>query len=157
MMNGLLIGMDAIFIGMMIFNLYWQSQIIVYAKYKISSLFVALFFAVWVLSAPIHSWSYIVMVAAFLTLAIMQGTGGIGKKKLVTNGFFASVLDYKNIEHITLIPVDLPSQASQVISVFTTSNNQNIQMTFKKSVNEIQTQLRQLIPSSTTIEITKVY
>ncbi|MBA1393699.1 hypothetical protein EQ500_07440, partial [Lactobacillus sp. XV13L] len=147
-MTGLLIFLDVMFIAVFIFNLYWQAQIIVPAKYKISCVIIAAIFAMWVWAGPISSWSYIIMVASFLTITLMQGTGGIGSKRLVNNGFFATVINYQRTSHVTLIPVQILNSSPQVISVFTTSNRQNIQMTFNRSVDELKKELRRVIPKN---------
>ncbi|AXX65452.1 hypothetical protein DS830_08105 [Bombilactobacillus bombi] len=155
-MTGLLIFLDIMFIAVFGFNLYWQSQIIVPAKYKSSCLILAAIFAVWILSGPINSWAYIIMAAAFLTVTLMQGTGGIGAKRLVTNGFFATLINYKSISHVTLIPVQVLHAKPQVISIFTTINRQNIQMTFNRSVDELKQELRQVIPQNIEIEVSQL-
>lgn len=152
----LLSAIDIFFLASLIFNLYWQAQIIVPAKYKVSSLVLTALFAVWILAIPIHSWLYIIMVAAVLTVTIMQGTGGLGSRWLVTNGFFAGVVNYQKLAHITLIPVQLPTMRPQVITIFTTISRQNIQMTFNHSWKEIQHELRQLVPDHIPIDVTQL-
>lgn len=149
----LLILIDIFFVAMLLNNLYWQSQIVVHAKYKISSLIIAVIFGVWVLSMPEDSWWYVVMVAAFLTVTLMQGTGGIAQKRLVTSGFFSNSLSYQKLTHVTLIPVELPNAPVQVISIFTVANRQNIQMTFKQSVAQLQQELKTVLPQNIEVEI----
>ena len=96
------------------------------------------------------------MVASFLTITLMQGTGGIGTKRLVTNGFFATVVNYQKIAHVTLIPVQVLNTQPQVISIFTMVSRQNIQMTFNRSVNELKKDLRKVIPQNIEIEISQL-
>ena len=155
-MTGLLIFLDILFIAVFIFNLYWQAQIIIPAKYIISCVFWTIFFAMWVWTGPINSWPYIIMVASFLTITLMQGTGGIGTKRLVTNGFFATVVNYQKIAHVTLIPVQVLNTQPQVISIFTMVSRQNIQMTFNRSVDELKKDLRKVIPQNIEIEISQL-
>lgn len=155
-MTGLLIFLDILFIAVFIFNLYWQAQIIIPAKYKISCVFWTIFFAMWVWTGPINSWPYIIMVASFLTITLMQGTGGIGTKRLVTNGFFATIVNYQKIAHVTLIPVQVLHTQPQVISIFTMVSRQNIQMTFNRSVDELKKDLRKVIPQNIEIEISQL-
>ncbi|UQS84166.1 hypothetical protein [Bombilactobacillus thymidiniphilus] len=152
----ILIIVDIFFLGSLVFNLYWQAQIVIKAKYKVFSAILTVIFAFWLLSVPSPSWAYIIMVSAFLTVTLMQGTGGLGKKKLVTSGFFSNVIAYDKITHVTLIPVELPSVKSQVVAVFTVNNRQSIQMTFKCSLADLQEQLSQVIPQSIEIEVTQL-
>ncbi|UQS82206.1 hypothetical protein MOO45_00485 [Bombilactobacillus folatiphilus] len=156
MADWIFILIDLFFIVAFLFNLFWQAQIVVPAKYKISSLVLTVFLAIWILSLPSDSWWYVLMVAAFLTTTLMQGTGGLGKKRLITNSFFAGVLGYQKVEHVTLVPIELPDTPAQVVAIFTTINRQNIQMTFKKSITDFQKDLQDVLPNNIKIDISRL-
>ncbi|NVY96470.1 hypothetical protein HU830_04705 [Lactobacillus sp. DCY120] len=152
MINWLVI-LDLLFLLILGFNLYWQAQIIVVAKYKYSSLILTIFFALWFWEVPQKSWTYVILVAAFLTVTLMQGSGGIGKSRLVTRGLFTSTISYAQLTHVTLIPVQIPTVKPQVVTVFTTLKQRNVQLTFNRSFEEVQTELRKLLPEKVKIEI----
>ena len=86
-MNVILIIVDIIFFLGAAFNVYWQSQIEIKSIYKVSSLIFAAFIGAWLLFSPTNQLSYIIMVALFMLLNIMNGVGGIGSKKIVINGW----------------------------------------------------------------------
>lgn len=135
------------------FGIYWQSQIILRARYKYTPVLLSILIGSWVLSAPSPNFAFIVLLAAFFTLNIMDGVGGIGSKRLVTNGFFSRVIDYSMITRLKMLPVTLPNGKSRVIAIFVINERQQIQMNFNQHLETLIKTLSGLLPASVKIEI----
>lgn len=136
-------------------NIYWQSKIIIKAKYKYTPVIISVFIASWLFDGTPVSIEYIILIAAFITVSIMNGTGGIAEKKVINNGFFSNAFDYNKITYITLIPIELGNK-SRVVVIFNINNKQNAQMIFDANVDVIEKELQKRVPSSTKIEIGKL-
>lgn len=137
-------------------GVYWQSQIVIRARYKFTPLIFSVLIASWVLTAPVNSWSFIIMLSAFFTLNIMDGVGGIGEKRLVTNGLFSRVIDYANITGIKMLPVTLPNGKNRVVAVFVINGRQQIQMNFNQTLEILVETLKKLLPESVQIDVEKL-
>ncbi|MDO1605778.1 hypothetical protein Q2T76_06865 [Lactobacillus sp. YT155] len=146
---------NAIFVTGAIFNIYWQSQITIRSRYKYTPIIVSGLFASWVVAGLSFSFGYIVLIALFLTIGIMDGVGGIGEKRLVNSGFFSSVYKYSQLAHITLIPVNL-GEKNRVVAIFNLTTRQSVQMIFNNELNVIKQELEKHINDSTEIEIGSV-
>lgn len=143
---------NGIFLAGAIFNIYWQSQITIKAKYKYFPLILSLIVTSWILGSSGFSIEYIIMIAFFLTTGIMSGVGGIGTRRLVNSGFFSNVFDYSKLAHITLIPVNIGTK-NRVVAIFNLSTRQSAQMIFDFDLSTVKTELEKHIPDSTSIEI----
>lgn len=146
---------NIIFLGGFAFNIYWQSQINIKAKYKYTPIIFSAILVSWMIEIPQISFDYIVLVAAFLTVGVMNGVGGIGEKRLVSSGFFSNVYEYSKLAHITLIPVDLGAK-SRVVAIFNTQSRQSAQMIFNNNLNEVQKELKRHVSDTTPIEIGQI-
>lgn len=135
------------------FGIYWQSQIVIRARYKFMPLIFSVLVGSWVLSNPVMDWTYVIMLSAFFTLNIMDGVGGIGTKRLVTNGLFSRVIDYANITALKMLPVTLPNGKTRVVAVFIINERQQIQMNFNQKLEVLLMTLKKLLPDSVQIEI----
>ncbi|MGR3742385.1 hypothetical protein [Companilactobacillus sp. DQM5] len=142
----------AIFVAGAAFNIYWQSQITIKAKYKFMPVVVSAFFVAWIFTGFEYSLSYIILVALFLTVGIMDGVGGIGEKRIVSSGFLSSVYEYSKLTNITLIPINLGNK-NRVVAIFNLNTRQSTQMIFNKELNVIKNELEKHINDSTKIEI----
>ncbi|GKQ43288.1 hypothetical protein RD055328_12110 [Companilactobacillus sp. RD055328] len=143
---------DIIFIAGAAFNIYWQSQITLKAKYKYTPIILSVIVVTWIIGGSGYSLEYIIMIAAFLTTGIMNGVGGIGTKRIVNSGFFSNVYDYKKLAHITLIPLTLGTK-ERVVAIFNINARQSAQMIFNKDLFTIKTELEKHVGDSTEIEI----
>lgn len=155
-MNVILIIVDIIFFLGAAFNVYWQSQIEIKSIYKVSSLIFAAFIGAWLLFSPTNQLSYIIMVALFMLLNIMNGVGGIGSKKIVINGFYSGVLDYSQIIHVTLIPIELQGSKPKVAVIFNTKRPQQVEMNFNMSYKEIQKFLDKKLSNEVSVEVGQI-
>lgn len=138
-----------------IFNIYWQSQIVIKAKYKYTPAIFSVILVSWMIEIPSMPFEYIILVAGFLTISIMNGVGGIGEKKLVSSGFFSNVFEYSKLSRITLIPIDLGAK-NRVVAIFNTETRQSAQMIFNNTVTEVREELKKHVPESTSIEIGQI-
>lgn len=155
-MNTLIILIDIIFLLGAVYNVYWQSQIEIRSIYKISTLIFAMVIGAWLLISPVNQLPYIVMVAEFVTLTIMNGVGGVGSKKIVTSGFYSGILDYSQIVHVTLIPIELAGRKPRVAVVFNTNRPQQIQLNFNTSYKTIESYLKSKLASGVQMEIGQI-
>ena len=155
-MNVILIIVDIIFFLGAAFNVYWQSQIEIKSIYKVSSLIFAAFIGAWLLFSPTNQLSYIIMVALFMLLNIMNGVGGIGTKKIVLNGFYSGVLDYSQVSHVTLIPIELQGQKPKVAVIFNTKRPQQVEMNFNVSYKEMQKFLDKKLSNEVSVEVGQI-
>lgn len=138
------------------FGIYWQSQIVIRARYKYTPIIFSVLIGSWVLTAPVNDWSFVIMLAAFFTLNIMDGVGGIGEKRLVTNGLFSRVIDYANITGIKMLPVTLPNGKNRVVAVFVINGRQQIQMNFNQKLETLVQTLKKLLPETVEIDVEKL-
>lgn len=138
------------------FGIYWQSQIVIRARYKFTPLIFSVLIGSWVLGNPVMSWPFIIMLAAFFTLNIMDGVGGIGTKRLVTNGLFSRVIDYANITALKMLPVTLPNGKTRVVAIFIINERQQIQMNFNQKLEVLMTALKSLLPETVEIEVDRL-
>lgn len=138
-----------------IFNIYWQSQITIKAKYKYMPVIFSVILVSWMVNIPAIPFEYIILVAGFLTISVMNGVGGIGEKRLVSSGFFSNVFEYSKLAHITLIPIDLGAK-SRVIAIFNTGARQSSQMIFNNTLKEVRDELKKHVPETTPIEIGQI-
>ncbi|HIY92654.1 hypothetical protein [Companilactobacillus sp. HBUAS56275] len=155
-MNVILIIVDIIFFLGAAFNVYWQSQIEIKSIYKVSSLIFAAFIGAWLLFSPTNQLSYIIMVALFMLLNIMNGVGGIGSKKIVINGFYSGVLDYSQIIHVTLIPIELQGSKPKVAVIFNTKRPQQVEMNFNMSYKDIQKFLDTKLSNEVSVDVGQI-
>lgn len=155
-MDLIIIIVDVVFLAGAVFNIYWQSQIEIRSVYKISSLVFAAFMGGWLMVSSSSDLPYIIMVAAFVTLTIMNGVGGIGEKKVVMNGFYSGVLDYSQIVHVTLIPIEIPQRKPKVAVIFNTKRTQQIQMSFNTSYKTVQDYLSNKLSSGVQVEVGQI-
>ncbi|MFC6323918.1 hypothetical protein [Companilactobacillus baiquanensis] len=155
-MNVIIIAIDVMFFLSAVYNVYWQSQIEIRSIYKVSTLIFAVVMGAWLLFSPVNQLAYIVMVAEFLTLTIMNGVGGIGNSKIILNGFYSGVLDYSRIIHVTLIPIEMTGKKPKVAVVFNTNRPQQIQMSFNKSYKDIENYLSDKLNSGVQMEIGQI-
>lgn len=155
-MDTFIIIIDIVFLIGAIFSIYWQSQIEIRSTYKLSTLIFAVFVGAWLLISPVNRLPYIFMVAEFVTLTIMNGVGGIGNKKIILSGFYSGVLDYSQIVHVTLIPIELPGQVERVAVIFNTNRAAQIQLNFKRSYKEIEKFLSDKLGKDVEVEIGQV-
>lgn len=155
-MDLIIIVVDVIFLAGAAFNIYWQSQIEIRSIYKVSSLIFATFIGFWLLVSATNDLPYIIMVAGFVTLTIMNGVGGIGEKKVVMNGFYSGVLDYAQIVHVTLIPIEVPERKPKVAVIFNTNRPQQIQMSFNTSYKTVQDYLSNKLSSGVQVEVGQI-
>jgi len=96
------------------------------------------------------------MVALFMLLNIMNGVGGIGSKKIVINGFYSGVLDYSQIIHVTLIPIELQGSKPKVAVIFNTKRPQQVEMNFNVSYKEIQKFLDKKLSNEVSVEVGQI-
>ncbi len=155
-MDGIIIFIDIVFLVGAIFSIYWQSQIEIRATYKLSTLIFAVFVGAWLMISPVNRLPYILMVAEFVTLTIMNGVGGIGSKKIILSGFYSGVLDYSQIVHVTLIPIEIPGQNERVAVIFNTKRPQQIELNFKRSYKDIEKYLEDKLSKDVQVEIGQV-
>ena len=155
-MDLLIIVVDVIFLAGAVFNIYWQSQIEIRSIYKISSLIFAAFIGSWLLFSATNDLPYIIMTASFITLTIMNGVGGIGEKKVIMNGFYSGVIDYAQIVHVTLIPIEIPQRKPKVAVIFNTKRTQQIQMSFNTSYKTVQDYLSNKLSSGVQVEVGQI-
>ena len=156
-MNYIVWFIDIVFAVTAIFNIYWQSQIVVRAKYKYSSLFWGLLIGYWLAAGSKYSLDFILLISLFVLLSFMGGIGGIGEKRLVSSGFYSGTIEYKRIKHILLIPAQIANVSrDQVLAVFNMNSGQTYQMTFNYSANDIYKELKKHISEDTQIEIGKI-
>ena len=155
-MNVILIIVDIIFFLGAAFNVYWQSQIEIKSIYKVSSLIFAAFIGAWLLFSPTNQLSYIIMVALFMLLNIMNGVGGIGSKKIVINGFYSGVLDYSQIIHVTLIPIELQGSKPKVAVIFNTKRPQQVEMNFNMYYKDIQKFLDTKLSNEVSVDVGQI-
>ncbi|MFD1472388.1 hypothetical protein [Companilactobacillus mishanensis] len=155
-MDGIIIFIDVVFLVGAIFSIYWQSQIEIRATYRISALIFAGIVGAWLMITPVDRLPYIFMVAEFVTLTIMNGVGGIGNKKIILSGFYSGVLDYSQIVHVTLIPIQLPGRNERVAVIFNTNRPQQIELNFKRSYKEIEKFLEDKLSKDVQVEIGQV-
>ena len=152
-MDILIIIVDIIFFLGAAYNVYWQSQIEIRSTYKISALIFAAFLGSWLLTSTANGLPYIVMVALFVMLTIMDGVGGVGTKKVVLNGFYSSLLDYSQIVHVTLIPIEVPDRKPKVAVIFNTTRLQQVELSFNSSYKDIENFLKSKLSSGVPVEI----
>ncbi|GAF40323.1 hypothetical protein FC83_GL003334 [Agrilactobacillus composti DSM 18527 = JCM 14202] len=139
------------------YSVYWQSQIILRARYNYFSAILGIVFSAWILATPAASnWPYIVAVSLFILVSIMNGVGGVGSRRLVTTGFFSRVIDYKTFAEVTLIPIDLPGGKNRVVGIFMTSTQQRVQLTFNQTVEAIRSELQKHIPDNVEINVENI-
>jgi len=155
-MGIILIIVDIIFFLGAAFNVYWQSQIEIRSIYKYSSLIFAGVIGAWLLVSPTSQIAYIIMVALFMLLNIMNGVGGVGTKKIVINGFYSGVLDYTQVEHVTLIPIELQGRKPKVAVIFNTKRPQQIEMNFNMSYKEMQKYLDKKLSNEVSVEVGQI-
>ncbi|AKP67977.1 hypothetical protein [Companilactobacillus ginsenosidimutans] len=155
-MYGIIIFIDVVFLVGAIFSIYWQSQIEIRATYKFSTLIFAVFVGAWLMVSPVNRLAYIFMVAEFVTITVMNGVGGIGNKKIILSGFYSGVLDYSQIVHVTLIPIEIPGQGERVAVIFNTKRPQQIELNFKRSYKEIEKFLQDKLSKDVQVEIGQV-
>ncbi|WP_125768860.1 hypothetical protein [Lapidilactobacillus wuchangensis] len=146
----------AALLGSMAFGIYWQSQIVIRARYKYTPVIFSILIGSWALSVPTMNWPFIILMAAFFTLNIMDGVGGIGGKRLVTNGLFSRVVDYSTITALKMVPVTLPNGKSRVIVLFVINDRQQIQMNFNQHLEILMKSLAQLLPDTVKIEVDRI-
>lgn len=155
-MDAVIIFIDIVFLVGAIFSIYWQSQIEIRATYRLTTLIFALFVGAWLLVSPVNKLPYIFMVAEFVTLTVMNGVGGIGAKKIILSGFYSGVLDYSQIVHVTLIPIELPGKDERVAVIFNTKRPQQIELNFKRSYKDIENYLQDKLSKDVEVEIGQV-
>lgn len=155
-MSVILLIVDVIFFFGAAFNVYWQSQIEIRSIYKISSLIFAGFIGAWLLISPTGQLSYVVMVALFMLLNIMNGVGGVGTKKIVLNGFYSGVLDYSQVEHVTLIPIEIQGRKPKVAVIFNTKRPQQVEMNFNISYKDMQKFLDKKLSNEVSVEVGQI-
>ena len=137
----------------MLFGIYWQSQIVIRARYKYTPLIFSLLIGGWALSEPINNFAFVILLAAFFTLNFMDGVGGIGSKRLVTSGLFSRVVDYSTVTALKVLPVTLPNGKVRVIIVFVINDAQQIQMNFNQGLEVLLKTLAKLLPETVKIEV----
>ncbi|WP_261806713.1 hypothetical protein [Lapidilactobacillus luobeiensis] len=143
----------AALLASMAFGIYWQSQIVIRARYKYTPLIFSLLIGGWALSMPITNFSFVILLAAFFTMNFMDGVGGIGSKRLVSSGLFSRVIDYSTITALKVLPVTLPNGKTRVIMVFVVNDQQQIQLNFNQHMEVLLKALAQLLPETVKIEV----
>lgn len=152
-----IIILDVAMLASAMYGIYWQSQITIRARYNFFTPILGIVFTAWILATPVASnWPYVIAVSAFILVMIMDGVGGIGRKRVVTTGFFSRVVPYQSFAEITLIPLDLPDGKDRVVAIFMTVTHQRMQLTFNQTVDTLRTELRKYLPETVEINVQNI-
>lgn len=144
--------MDIILAAYAINGIYWQGQLEMRARYNYWPAIIAFMFSFWIFTTPTNSPSYILFIALFLLINIMAGVGGVGRKRILASGIFSRPMTYATIQAITLVPIPTMRGKERVLGVFITQHQQQVQLIFNETVDNLKKQLQKYTPDN--VEIT---
>ncbi len=142
--------------GLAGYNVFWQSQIQLRASYSYGQVLIGVGLAVWITTAGLTSWMYVIFVALFVLLYIMSGVTGLGSKRLVSQGWFSRALKYTNVAEVALTPINAPGGKNIVVAVFTFKPRRRVQLMFRQPLEVVLGALKRVVPDNTPLTIQKI-
>lgn len=144
------------FAGLIMYNVYWQSQIDVKANYAYWQLIWGGIITVWMASTGIRSWSYVIFMALFILLNVSAGVSGLGERKIVGRGFYSRFFSYDQFAAVTLTPITAPNGREIVIGIFALNPQRYMRLTFQMPLETIMHRLQERLPESVPVTIQRI-
>ena len=146
---------NALFLFYACYSWYWQANLVVRCRYRVSSIIWAVLF-IWLA----FTWNYIakgdsgvtVFLALFLLISIIDGFTGLTNKRIVVAGYFKRTIKYDELEAVRIINIPNPKKPS-VLCVFQTKNDRQYALRFNMDVEQFMKILKPHLDSSVKIEI----
>lgn len=137
------------------YSWYWQAQLDLRGKYRISLLIWTLFI-IWLG----FTWNYIerdepginVFLALLLLVSIVDGYTGFAPKRAVISGYFKRTLKYSEIDNVLLINLTMGKKPT-VICILETSKGRQYNLQFSGDVQKVIKTLQKYADHQIRVEV----